>query len=69
MRVWDYNISKNWRPTTDEEWEWFLVRRINYDDFKGLKKEIVKKYFQRIKKLLDPGKRAMLENFIKNETY
>jgi len=69
MRVWDYDITNNWRPTSDAEWEWFLVRKINYDDFKGLKKKIVKKYFPRIKKLLDPGKRAMLESFIKNEAY
>ena len=69
MRVWDYDISKNWRPTTDLEWQWFLVRKINYDDFKGLTKKIVKKHFPRVKKWLDPGKRAMLENFIKNETY
>lgn len=69
MKVWDYDISKNWRPVTDLEWQWFLVRKINYDDFQGLKKEIVKRHFKRIKKWLDPGKRAMFENFIKNETH
>lgn len=69
MKVWDYDISKDWTPTTDAQWEWFLVRKINYDEFKGLKKEIIKKYFSRIKSLLDPGKRAMLENFIKDETH
>lgn len=69
MKVWDYGIAKNWKPATDAEWEWFLVRKINYDDLKGLKKDTVKKYFPIIKKQLDPGKRAMLENFIKNETY
>lgn len=69
MKIWDYEIAKNWQPTTDAEWKWFLVRKLNYDDFKGLKKKIVKKYFQGIKKLLDPGKRAMLENFINNDTY
>lgn len=63
MLIWDYNLPKNWRPTTDREWEWFLVRKINYDDFTGLRKETVKKYFEKIKKYLDPGKRAMLENF------
>lgn len=69
MRIWDYDIAKNWRPTTDAQWQWFLVRKINYDDFEGLNKKIVKKYFEIIKKLIDPGKRAMLENFIKNEAY
>ena len=69
MKVWDYDISKNWHPTTDAQWQWYLVRKINYDDFAGLKKKIVKKHFPKIKRLLDPGKRAMLENFIKNDTY
>ena len=69
MKAWDYDISKNWRPATDLEWQWFLVRKINYDDFEGLKKEIVKRHFKRIKKWLDSGKRAMLEDFIKNETH
>lgn len=68
MWIWDYKIPNNWQPKTDREWEWFLVRKINYDDFKGLQKEIVKKYFPKIKKLIDPGKEAMLENFLKNET-
>lgn len=67
MWIWDYKIPNNWQPKTDREWEWFLVRKINYDDFKGLPKEIVKKYFLRIKKLIDPGKKAMFENFLKNE--
>lgn len=67
MWIWDYKIPKDWQPKTDQEWEWFLVRKINYDDFKKLNKETVKKYFPRVKRLLDPGKRAMLENFFKNE--
>lgn len=69
MIIWDYNIDKKWIPVTDTQWEWFLVRKINYDDFEGLSKEIVKKYFPRIKKSLDSGKQAMLEYFIKNETH
>ena len=67
MWIWDYKIPNNWQPKTDKEWEWFLVRKINYDDFKGLKKDIINKYFPKIKKLIDPGKQAMFENFLKNE--
>lgn len=63
MLNWDYDLPKNWQPKTEAEWEWYLVRRINYGDFKGLKKEVVKKYFPKIKKLLDPGKRMMLEDY------
>lgn len=65
MWTWDYKIKGNWQPQTAKEWSWFLVRKINYGDFKGLKKEVVVKYLPRIKQLLDPGKRAMLEDFFK----
>lgn len=63
MFNWDYDLPKNWKPKTDEEWIWYLTRRINYGEFKGLKKEIVKKYFPKIKKFLDQGKRLMLEYY------
>lgn len=64
MWIWDYNIKNNWQPRTAKQWEWFLVRKINYGDFKGLKKETVARYFTKIKKLLDPGKREMLQYFL-----
>lgn len=62
--IWDYNIKDNWRPHTQKQWEWFLVRKINYGDLKGLKKETVAKYFLKIKKLLDPGKQKMFAYFL-----
>lgn len=65
MWNWDYNLPKNWQARTPGEWEWFLVRKINYGDFTGLSKNMLKKYFPAIKEKLDPGKRAMLENFLK----
>lgn len=68
MWNWDYKIPNNWQPKTDREWEWYLVRKINYDDFKGLQKNIIKKHFQKIKRLLDPGKQIMFANFLKDET-
>jgi len=61
MKLWDYNLPKNWKPKTDRQWLWYLERKINYDDWKGLKKEIIKKYFPKLKKRLDPGKKIMLE--------
>lgn len=63
--VWDYDIPKNWRPKNAAQWAWFLVRKINYGEFNGLRKNIVRKYFPLIKRFLDPGRRAMLENFLK----
>lgn len=64
MHIWDYNVKDNWEPRTNSQWEWFLVRKINYGDIIGLKKEMIKKYFPKIKKLLDPGKREMFANFL-----
>lgn len=65
MKLWDYNLTKNWKPKNEEQWLWYLERKINYDDWKGLKAEIIKKYFLKLKKRLDPGKRIMLENYFK----
>jgi hypothetical protein len=65
MKVWDYDLPKNWKPKTENQWLWYLERKINYGDWRGLKKEIVKKYFRKLKKRLDPGKRMMLEFFFK----
>jgi hypothetical protein len=60
MFVWDYKI-KNFQPKNEAEWQWFLIRKINYGDFKGLKKNILLKYFPKIKNQIDPAKRKMLE--------
>ena len=68
MINWDYELPTDWKPKTDKEWEWFLVRKINYDDLQGLKKTMIKQHFPAIKKFLDPGKKAMLEHFFANET-
>lgn len=64
MKVWDYQIPKNWQPTTDKEWEWFLVRKINYGDFKTVNRTRLKKHFPNIKNYLDPAKRTMIEHFL-----
>lgn len=65
MKLWDYNLPKNWKPKNEKQWLWYLERKINYDDWRGLKKEIIKKYFQKLKRRLDPGKRAMIEVYFK----
>ena len=65
MFNWDYNITKNWKPKTEGQWLWYLERKINYDDWKGLKKRIIIKYFPKLKKRLDPGKREMLKIYFK----
>jgi hypothetical protein len=65
MQIWDYRIQSDWKPKSEKEWAWFLVRKINYGEFKNLPKNILRRLFPRIKKLLDPGKRAMLTNYLK----
>ncbi len=65
MYIWDYNLPKGWRPKNEKQWLWYLERKINYDDWQGLKLEIIKKFFPKLKKRLDPGKREMLENYLK----
>jgi hypothetical protein len=64
MINWDYNLPKNWKPTKDTEWQWFLVRKINYDEWHGITKDQLIKYFPIIKNELDRGKRLMLENYL-----
>ena len=64
---WDYNIiRKDWQPKTDRQWLWYLERKINYDDWEGLKKEQIKKYLPQLEKRIDPGKFLMLELYFKN---
>lgn len=64
LHTWDYDIPKNWQPTTDYEWHWFLERKINYDDFRGLNMEKVKQMIDDIK--IDEGKKLMLKAYFKH---
>ena len=64
MYNWDYQLEKNWQPKTDEEWQWYLSRLINYG-LGGVKlnQNIVKKYLPDIQ--INIEKRRFLE-FILN---
>lgn len=64
MWNWDYDLPKDWSPKTDEEWEWFLVRKLNYGDLTGLRKAVIEQHFPKIKTQLDPGVRAMFEYYL-----
>jgi len=65
--AWDYDLPKNWQPATDAEWEWYLARKINYDDLTGITGATLARYFPKIAQRLDPGKRLLIEYFLKNE--
>lgn len=64
MWNWDYDLPKNWKPTTDAEWEWYLVRKLNYNDLSGLTREVLTKYFPRLNNELDPGKRILVGYYL-----
>ncbi len=66
MYTWDYDLPKNWKPETPAEVEWFLVRKINYDDLTGLKPALIKKHFANIQKYLDPGKRTLMAYYLQH---
>jgi hypothetical protein len=57
---WDYDLPKDWQPKTEKEWLWYLERKINYDDWNGLRDEDIRRYFPKLKPRLDPGKRKLL---------
>lgn len=61
MHVWDYNIPKNWKPKSEEAWIWYLERKINYGELRGLDPKTIKKYFTLLK--LDEGKKQVIESY------
>lgn len=67
MTTWDYNLPPDWQPQNPEEWQWYLVRKINYNDLKGITKKDLQRYFPKIQTQLDPGKRALIEYFLEHE--
>jgi len=67
MQTWDYSLPANWQPQTPPEWEWYLVRKIDYNDLTGVKKQDLLRYFPLIQKHLDPGKRRLLAYFLKGQ--
>ncbi|TSC92281.1 MAG: Uncharacterized protein CEN89_770 [Candidatus Berkelbacteria bacterium Licking1014_7] len=64
MKIWDYKIPKNWQPKTDYEWQWYLERKINYDDFRGLNMAKTKKFLNKLK--IDEGKKLLLKAYFKH---
>lgn len=64
MNIWDYKLDNNWKPKTAEEWQWYLVRKINTGDIVAINKIYIKKYFPLIKNMLDTGKRNLIEYYL-----
>jgi len=64
MNIWDYKIDKNWQPKTSQEWQWYLVRKINSDDMAGINKTILKKFFPLIKEKIDTRKKNLIQHYL-----
>lgn len=62
MQLWDYTIEKNWQPETRDQWQWYLTRKINYDDWKGIKPWMLEQYGRTLK--LDEGKRLLIRAYL-----
>jgi len=62
MKLWDYNIPKDWQPQNDEGWIWYLEKMITTGNLKGLNEEQLRKYFKRLN--LDEGNRLLLEHYL-----
>lgn len=65
---WDYDLPDDWQPRTDDEWAWYLVRKLNYNDLTGLNRDILTRYYGLLDNELDPGKRIMLEYYLTGKT-
>lgn len=63
MHTWDYKVKPGWKPRTEREWLWYLERKINYDDWGGLRPEHIKKRLDRLH--IDEGKLLMLKAYFK----
>ncbi len=65
---WDYDLPDDWKPTTDAEWVWYLVRKLNYEDMEGITRDILDQYFPKLDRELDPGKRILLTYYLTGKT-
>ena len=66
--VWDYDLPPDWVPKTDTAWEWYLVRKLNYEDLEGVTNKLLAKHFPNLDNELDPGKRILLEYYLYGKT-
>ncbi len=62
MYNWDYNLPKDWKPQTHDEWVWYLQRKINYEDWDGIRPWMLKKYVPVLK--LDPARRFLIDAYL-----
>lgn len=60
---WDYDIPEGWKPKTEDGWIWYLERKLNHGDFKGLDPRIVKRYLPKLR--LDEGRRLLLDAYFR----
>jgi hypothetical protein len=62
-KLWDYTVNRNVKPADKAGQIWYLERKINYDDWRGLDLKAVRRHFRKMK--IDPAKRVLLKTFFK----
>jgi len=62
--IWDYDVDKM-DFSSPVVLKWYLERKIDYNDWKGIKYEHLKKYLPELN--IDAGKREMLEDFVRRK--
>lgn len=62
--IWDYDVDKMDFSDPDVL-KWYLERKIDYNDWRGIKFEHLKKYLPELN--IDRGKRELLEYFVKHK--
>jgi len=61
MKNWDYKLPKNWKPKTNREWRWYLERRIQYGDVKGLSAARIQEYLPQLR--IDPTVKSLFKHY------
>ncbi len=64
--AWDYDLPDDWEPKTDDEWAWYLVRKLNYNDLTGITPTLLARYYPKFTKELDPGKRTLIDYYLQH---
>lgn len=59
--IWDYNL-REMDFSNPEVLKWYLERKIDYNDWKGIKYEHLKKYLSKLN--IDSYKKQILKRFI-----
>ena len=66
MKIWDYHIPEDWKPTTKEGWLWYIEKMVTTGNLHNLKAATVKKYLPDLH--LDEGNQLLLNHYFFGRT-